>query len=144
MGKVRSANACLIVIRNSIIGITTSLRLAGDFNLQDQAGIGDNVIVEYVPGIARVNVSLSGVLLISQNYTAAGILPANSVRDILNQEPFDVGVYSTIPGTMTPNALLIKAIDCMPSSVGYSFDAGQATKYDHSFVARDMAGQLLG
>jgi len=142
--KVRSANQVLIVIKNKVIGIASSLRIAADFALQDQAGIGDNVVVEYVPGIARITVSLSGILLISTNLAAQGILPSTSVRDILEGNVFDVGVYSSIAGTNTPDSLLIKALSCMPSSMGYSVDTGQAMKYDHSFVALDLAGDLLG
>lgn len=142
--QVRSSNACLIVIRNLVIGIVTSLRISGDFALQDVSGIGDNVVIEYVPGVARVSVSMSGVQLIQANLAAAGIVPSSSVRDILNGNVFDTGVYTTTSGSMQPQNLLIKAISCSPSSLGYSFDTGQSVKYDHQFVALDLAGNLLG
>lgn len=142
--QVRSANQVLIVVRNSVIGIASSLRISADFALQDQAGIGDNVVIEYVPGIARISVSLSGVLLIQQNLASAGIVPSQTVREILNGNVFDVGVYSSVAGSNVPSSLLVKAISCTPSSLGYSVDAGQSLKYDHSFVALDLAGNLLG
>lgn len=142
--QVRSANQVLIVVRNQVIGITKSCRIQADFALQDQAGIGDNVVIEYVPGIARITVSLSGVLLLNQNLASVGILPSTSVRDILNGNVFDVGIYSSTAGSNTPNSLLIKAISCMPSSMGYSVDMGQSLSYDHSFVALDIAGNLIG
>jgi hypothetical protein len=142
--QVRSANQVLIVVQNQVIGISKSCRIQADFALQDQAGIGDNVVIEYVPGIARITVSLSGILLLNQNLANAGILPSVSVRDILNGNVFDVGVYSTTAGSNTPNALLVKAISCMPSNMGYSVDMGQAMTYDHSFVALDLAGNLIG
>jgi hypothetical protein len=142
--QVRSANQCLIVVRNMVIGITQSLRIQADFALQDQAGIGDNVVVEYVPGIARVTASLSGVFLIQQNLIAAGILPNQSIRQILNGSVFDVGVYTTQAGTNTPGNLLIKAISCSPSNMSVSADTGQSVKYDHSFSALDLAGSLIG
>lgn len=141
--QVRSANAILIVVRDQVIGISSSCRIQADFALQDQAGIGDTVVIEYVPGIARVTVSLSGVLLITQNLTSAGILPRDSVRDILDGNVFDVGIYSTVAGTNTPGSALLIAHSCMPSQLGYSVQTGQAMQYDHSFAALDLSGNLL-
>jgi hypothetical protein len=142
--QVRSANACLIVVQNQVIGISQSLRIQADFALQDQSGIGDSVVIEYVPGIAKITVSLSGVFLIAQNLASVGIVPSQSVRDVLQGNVFDVGVYSSIAGTNTPGNLLVKAISCSPSSMSYSVDTGQSLKYDHQFACLDLAGSLLG
>ena len=143
--QVRSANAILITVKNQVIGISSSARFQADFALQDQAGIGDNVVIEYVPGIARVTVSLSGVLLISQNLVSAGILPTSTgVRDILAGNVFDVGVYTTVAGSNTAGSCLLLASSCMPSQMGYSVQTGQAVTYDHSFSALDLSGSLIG
>lgn len=142
--QVRSANQCLILINNQVIGITQSVRIQADFALQDQSGIGDNVVIEYVPGIARVTASVSGVFLINQNLINAGILPSQSVRQILNANVFDIGVYSTQAGTNTPGSLLIKAISCTPSNMSVSVDSGQSVKYDSSYSALDLSGALIG
>lgn len=141
--QVRSANQVLITVQNQVIGIVSSCRIQADFALQDQAGIGDNVVIEYVPGIARITVSLSGILLINQNLANAGILPSKSVRDILNGTVFDVGVYTTTAGTNTPGSLLVAAYSCTPANMSYSVDTGQALKYDHSFSALDLGGSLI-
>lgn len=137
--QVQSANLLTIEFDQKQIGIVQTSRFSGDFGLTDESGIGDNVVVEYVPGIAHINVSASGILLIQQNLISAGLLPSTSVRDILNGIVFDIGLYSRQSGQW-----LLKAIDCSAASMDISVNQGRATGYDYSFRARDLAGTLIG
>lgn len=137
--KVQSANLLVVRYDNKEIGITQTLRFSGDFGLQDESGIGDNVVVEYVPGIAHVNVSASGIVLLNQNLLAAGIVPSSSVRDILVGNVFEIGVFSKTSG-----AWLIKAIDCSVASFDVGVNTGRGLTFDASFRARDITGTLLG
>lgn len=141
--QVRTSNHIVITIANQAIAIVQSARFQVDFALSDQAGIGDNLVVEYVPGIARATASLSGVVKANKNLLAAGILPSQSMREILYNNVWDVGVYTTTPGSNTPGALLLKAISCTPSNVSVSIDTGQALKYDVGLNCLDLAGTLL-
>jgi hypothetical protein len=137
--QVQSANLLVIQFDALQVGIVQSARFSGDFGLTDESGIGDNVVVEYVPGIAHINVSASGILLLKQNLISAGLLPSSSVREILNGKVFDIGVYNRTSG-----AWLLKAIDCSTASVDIGINTGRSVTYDYSFRARDMAGTLLG
>lgn len=137
--QVQSANLLVIRFDGQEVGICQSARFSGDFGLTDESGIGDSVVVEYVPGIAHVNVSVSGILLIQKNLMTAGLAPTTSVREALAGKVFDVGVFNRISG-----AFLLKAIDCSLASFDIGVNTGRATSYDYSFRARDIAGTLIG
>jgi len=137
--QVQSANLLVIEFDGQQIGIVNTARFSGDFALTDESGIGDNVVVEYVPGVAHITVSTSGILLIQKNLISAGMLPSSSVRDILKGNVFDIGLYSRISG-----AWLLKAIDCSAASMDIGVNTGRALTFDYSFRARDMAGTLIG
>lgn len=137
--QVQSANLLVIQFDAFQIGVVQTARFSGDFGLTDESGIGDNVVIEYIPGIAHINVSASGILLIQNNLVAAGLLPSTSVREILAGKVFDIGVFNRASG-----AWLLKAIDCSPASMDIGVNTGRAVNYDYSFRARDMAGTLLG
>lgn len=137
--QVQSANLLVIQFDAQQIGIVSSARFSGDFGLTDESGIGDNVVVEYVPGIAHVNVSASGIVLIQKNLMSAGIMPSSSVRDVLQGKVFDIGLYNRTSG-----AWLLKAIDCSPASIDIGVNTGRGVSFDASFRARDMSGTLLG
>ncbi|KIL42079.1 hypothetical protein SD70_02530 [Gordoniibacillus kamchatkensis] len=137
--QVQSANLLVIQFDGQQIGIVNSARFSGDFGLTDESGIGDNVVVEYVPGIAHVNVSASGIVLIQKNLLSAGIVPSSSVRDILQGKVFDIGVFNRTSG-----AWLLKASDCSVASIDIAINTGRAVSFDASFRARDLSGTLLG
>ncbi|UOF90773.1 hypothetical protein LSG31_00375 [Fodinisporobacter ferrooxydans] len=137
--QVQSANLLVIEFDGQQIGVVQTARFSGDFSLTDESGIGDNVVVEYVPGIAHITVSASGILLIQKNLLSAGLMPSNSVRDVLQGNVFDIGLYSRSSG-----AWLLKAIDCSPASMDIGVNTGRAATYDYSFRARDIAGTLIG
>lgn len=137
--QVQAANLLIIQFDSKQIGIVQTARFSGDFGLTDESGIGDNVVIEYVPGIAHINVSASGILLIQNNLLAAGLMPSSSVREVLAGKVFDIGIYSRTSG-----AWLLKAIDCSAASMDIGVNTGRAVTYDYSFRARDIAGTLLG
>lgn len=137
--QVQSANLLVIEFGGVQIGIVQSARFSGDFGLTDESGIGDSVVVEYIPGIAHVNVSASGILLISQNLVSAGLLPSAGVRDALNGKVFDIGLFNKASG-----AWLLKAYDCSAASMDFGVNTGRAVTYDYSFRARDIGGTLIG
>jgi hypothetical protein len=137
--QVQSSNLLVIQFDQFQIGIVQSARFSGDFGLTDESGIGDSLVVEYVPGIAHINVSASGILLITQNLISAGLLPSASVKEILAGKVFDIGLYSRDSGKW-----LLKAIDCSAASMDIGVNTGRALTYDYSFRARDLAGTLLG
>lgn len=137
--QVQSANLLVIQFDTQVIGIVQSARFSGDFGLADESGIGDNIVVEYVPGVAHINVSASGILLIQKNLISAGFLPSSSVRDVLAGNVFDIGIYHKDSG-----AWLLKATDCSPASMDIGINTGRAVSYDYSFRARDIAGTLIG
>jgi hypothetical protein len=105
------------------IGVVETARFSGDFGLQDVSGIGDNVVIEYVPGIAHISVSASGILLLNKNLISAGLAPGSSVRDILNGKVFDIGLFSRASG-----AWLLKAIDCSFASIDVGVNSGRAAE----------------
>lgn len=137
--KVQSSNLLVIQFDGLQIGIVQTARFSGDFGLTDESGIGDSVVVEYVPGIAHINVSASGILLLQNNLVAAGLFPSSSVREVLAGKVFDIGIFNRTSG-----AWLLKAIDCSPASMDIGVNTGRAMTYDYSFRARDLAGTLLG
>jgi hypothetical protein len=136
--KVLSSNILTVQIDNQVIGIIQSLRISGDFGLTDESGIGDNLVVEYVPGIAHINVSASGIVLIAKNLLSAGIMPNTSARAVLEGKVIDIGLYDKTSGVW-----LLKAIDCSAASIDIGINTGRAVSFDGSFRARDMAGTLL-
>jgi hypothetical protein len=141
--QVQSANLLVIEFGGFQIGIVQTMRISGDFGLTDESGIGDNAVVEYIPGIAHINVSASGILLLTQNLLSAGLMPSTGVKEILSGKVFDIGIYTPKVGTVEGKWLL-KAIDCSAASMDIGINTGRALTYDYSFRARDIAGTLLG
>lgn len=137
--QVQSANLLVIQFGGVEVGVVQSARFSGDFGLTDESGIGDSVVVEYIPGVAHVNVSASGILLIQKNLLQAGLMPSTSVREILAGKVFDIGIFNRSTG-----AWLLKAIDCSSASFDIGVNTGRALTYDYSFRARDIAGTLIG
>lgn len=136
--QVQSANVLVIQFDTQTIGVVQTARFSGDFGLTDESGIGDSLVVEYVPGIAHINVSASGILLLSNNLLKAGLMPSTSAGEVLKGRVFDIGLYSRTSG-----AWLLKAIDCSSASFDIGVNTGRAVTYDYSFRARDIAGTLI-
>lgn len=133
--QVLSANIITIQFDNQVIGILKSLRVSGDFGLTDESGIGDNLVIEYVPGIAHINVSASGIVLLKQNLLKAGIVPSATAAEVLKGKVFDIGMFDKVSGKW-----LLKAIDCSVASIDIGIDTGRAVSFDATFRARDLAG----
>jgi hypothetical protein len=147
--QVQSANLLVIQFDGQTMGIIQTVRFAGDFGLTDESGIGDNMVWEYVPGIAHVNVSASGIVLIANNLLKAGIVPSTGVREILQGKVIDIGLFSkVIPAVGTtaeiPAKTLLKATRCSVASIDVGVNTGKAISFDATFRAIDLIGDLIG
>jgi hypothetical protein len=147
--QAQSANLITIQFDGETMGIIQTVRFSGDFGLTDESGIGQNTVWEYVPGIAHINVSASGIVLFANNLLKAGIVPSTGVREVLQGKVIDITLFSkAIPAVGSTAAklprILLKATYCSVASIDVGISTGKAISFDATFRAIDLIGDLIG
>lgn len=97
--KVRSGNRIIITLDGKQIGTMRSLRMNDDYSPEPVSGIGDIHVVEYVPTVARHNLSASYVVLNRNSLREMGIALENG-DDALQGVVFEIVAMSKDDGTI--------------------------------------------
>jgi hypothetical protein len=75
---VRSGNKILVKFDNKTIGLVQDVRFTEDYNPTEASGIGNINVQEWVPTMARYQVSTRFMLLNKQSMYNAGIAPVSA------------------------------------------------------------------
>lgn len=97
--KVRSGNRIIITLDGKQIGTMRSLRMNDDYSPEPVSGIGDIHVVEYVPTVARHNLSASYVVLNRNSLREMGIALENG-DDALQGVVFEIVAMSKDDGAI--------------------------------------------
>lgn len=97
--KVRSGNGIVVLFDGMQVGMVRSVRANDDFGPEPASGIGDIHVQEWVPGMARHSLSVSGMVLRRDNMQAAGFIPENGDA-VLQGLVFDLEVYGKDDGKL--------------------------------------------
>lgn len=95
--KTRSGNRVVPQFDGKQIGLIQSVRMSDDYGPEPASGIGDILVQEYVPTMARHNISVSSMVLFKDAMREAGISALNG-DDVLKGRVFDIAIFSKDDG----------------------------------------------
>lgn len=128
----QSGNRIEIQFDGKQIGLLQNLRPSDDYGHEPVSGIGDIHVQEYVPSMARHQISASTMVLFSQNMRDAGIAMENGDA-VLKGLVFDIAIYGKDPKN---TGLLRKYMKC-------SFVSGDIEISKHAVVASNVQFSAL-
>lgn len=132
--KVRSGNRVLVKFDGKTVGLVRNLRAADDYSPEPASGIGDIHVQEYVPTLARHNLTASAVVMKSSDLRSAGIVLENGDA-ALEGLVWDLEVYSKDEGQ-----LLRKYTGVSMASCDLEISAHQIIMHNAQMVALDATG----
>jgi hypothetical protein len=132
--KVRSGNRIVVVFDGKLIGLVQSVRASDDYGPEPASGVGDIHAVEYVPGMARHQISVQAMVLVKGAMLEAGIYVENG-DDALRGVVFDIETYSK-----DDNRLLRKYIGCSFASGDIDISKHAIVMQSAQFNALDVKG----
>lgn len=132
--KTRSGNQIVVVFDGKSIGLLQSVRANDDYGPEPASGIGDIHVQEYVPTMARHNLSVSAMLLNKGAMLDAGIAMENGDA-VLQGLVFDLEVYSKGDGK-----LLRKYLGCSYASGDLEVSKHAIVMQSGTFNALDVSG----
>ncbi len=119
--NVRSGNRIVVLLDGQQVGLIQSVRSSDDYAPEAASGVGDIHAVEYVPTMARHNLSISTMVLNKKSMRELGIAVENG-DDMLLGRVFDIEYYSKDDGTL------------LRKYMGVSFASGDLEVSKHAIV----------
>lgn len=132
--KTRSGNRIVVTLDGKQVGLIQSVRMNDDYGPEPASGIGDIHVVEYVPTMARHNLSVSAMVLNVGSLREAGIAAENG-DSMLQGLVFDIEVLSKDDGS-----LIRKYTGCSYASGDVEVSKHQIVMTNGSFNALDVVG----
>lgn len=134
--KTRSGNRIVVTFDGKQIGLVQSVRMSDDYSPEPASGIGDIHVQEYVPTMARHNLSVSTMVLNAGSMRDAGIAVENGDA-ALQGLVFDIEVYDKDTGS-----LLRKYKGCSYASGDLEVSKHAIVMSSGTFNALDVVGTL--
>lgn len=135
--KARSGNRVVVQFDGKQVGLIQSVRANDDYQPAPASGVGDIHVQEYVPSMARHQISVSSMVLFKQNLRAAGITALNG-DEVLQGNVFDIVVFSKDDGSE-----LRKYTGCSYASGDVEVNKHAILLSNAQFNALDVAGTGL-
>lgn len=124
MAKVYSGNNIMVVIKNKPVGLLQDVTADEDFAPEPASGVGDPRVVEYVPTMYRISLSVSSMSLKKDSLFSVGVFPEN-INKYLATEPFTVVVVDKVT-----NKIIRQYINCI-------FGRGTLAVRKHTIVSHN-------
>jgi hypothetical protein len=124
--KTRTGNKCAVMFGGIQIGLLQSVRMNDDYSPEPASGIGDIHVQEWVPTMARHNISIQAMVLNVGEMISAGVAAENGDAMLL-------GLVFDIVVSDNTGALLRKYVGC-------SYASGDIEVSKHAIVMQ--AGQF--
>ena len=132
--KTRSGNRIVVQFDGKQIGLVQSVRASDDYGPEPASGIGDIHVQEYVPTMARHNLTVSNMVLNANSMRQAGITMENGDA-VLQGLVFDIVSYDKDTGDE-----LRKYIGCSYASGDIDLSKHAIVMSNAQFNALDVAG----
>lgn len=132
--QTRSGNRIVITYDGKQVGLVQSVRMNDDYSPEPASGIGDIHVTEYVPTMARHNLSVSSMVLNQKSMRAQGLSLVNG-DDALRGLVFDIEVMSKDDGE-----LLRKYSGCSYASGDLEVSKHAIVMASGTFNALDVTG----
>jgi len=136
--NVRTGNRFIVKFDGKTIGLCQSVDMRDDYAPEPASGIGNIHAQEYVPTMARHNLSVEEMVLNTQSMLAAGIAFENG-DDALNANVFDIVVTDKDTGEE-----LRKYTSCSYASGGIQVRKHAIVVSNATFNALDVTGKIGG
>lgn len=136
---VNSSNRIEVQFDGKIIGLLQNLRMSDDYGPEPASGIGDIHVQEYVPTMARHNLSASTMVLFTKNLRDSNIAMENG-DDVLKGLVFDIVVYGRDPKNA---GMLRKYTKCSFSGGDVEISKHTILVSNAQFVALDVTGTRI-
>lgn len=134
--NVRSANVARILLDGQEVGLLQNVRPSDDYGPDAASGIGDIHVQEYVPTMARHNISVGVMAIRKTSLYKLGIIPENGDA-VMKGYVFDIEVFDKVDGTM-----LRKYINCNYASGDIEITKHAIIAHNCTFNGLDAAGQM--
>ena len=85
-------NLTVLYLDGKAWAMTQSVRIVTDYGQQANSGVGDNEVIEYVPGMTQITFEVSGAMSRSASLQSEGLSPATT-EDILLGNTFHAKIY---------------------------------------------------
>lgn len=128
--KARSGNRVIVQFDGKQIGLIQSVRMSDDYGLEPASGIGDIHVQEYVPSMARHQISVSSMVLFKEAMREAEITALDG-DDVLQGKVFDIVVFSKDDGTE------------LRKYMGCSFASGDVEVNKHAIIVANAQFNAL-
>lgn len=136
---VNSGNRIEVQFDGKVIGLLQNLRTSDNYGHEPASGIGDIHVQEYVPSMARHEISAETMILFTKNLRDSQIAMENG-DVVLQGLVFDIVIYGRDPKN---SGVLRKYTKC-------SYTSGDVTVQKHAilvanaqFVALDVTGTRI-
>lgn len=97
--QAKSGNNIVVTFDGVQVGAVKSVNMTDDYSPEPVTGIGDIHVAEWVPTVARHNVTVNNMILLTANLRAAGVYTLNGL-DALVGRVFDILVISRVDGAI--------------------------------------------
>lgn len=122
--KVYSGNNIMVVIKNKPVGLLQDVTADEDFSPEPASGVGDPRVVEYVPTMYRISLSVSSMSLKKDSLFSVGVFPEN-INKYLATEPFTIVIVDKVT-----NKIIRQYLNCI-------FGRGTLAVRKHTIVSHN-------
>jgi hypothetical protein len=136
---VNSGNRIEVQFDGKVIGLLQNLRPSDDYGHEPASGVGDIHVQEYVPSMARHQISASTMVLFTNNLRDSGISMENG-DEVLKGLVFDIVVYGKDPKN---SGVLRKYTKCSYTSGDVEIQKHAIVVANAQFVALDVTGTKI-
>ncbi|MBI9086792.1 MAG: hypothetical protein JEZ11_24560 [Desulfobacterales bacterium] len=134
--QVRSANLARVVIDGQEVGLLQNISMNDDYGPEAASGIGDLLVQEHVPTLARHSLSVGKLALRKTSLIKMGIVPENG-EAVLKGNIFDVEVFDKSSGDV-----IRKYLGCTYASGSVEINKHAIISYNCQLMAMDVAGEM--
>jgi hypothetical protein len=136
--RTRSGNRIIVTFDTKKIGLVQNVRMSDDYAPDPASGIGDIHVQEYVPTVARHNLSVTTMVLSRGAMFEAGIIPENGDGALLGL------VFDIVQFDKTTGDVLRKYTGCSYASGDMEVSKHTIVMQSATFNALDVSGLGIG
>ncbi len=134
--KTRSANLARVILDGEEVGLLQNITMNDDYGPEPASGIGDILVQEHVPSMARHTISVGKLALRTSSLYKLGIVPENG-ESVLQGNVFDFEVLDKKDGNV-----IRKYLSCSFASGSIEIQKHAIISYNCQFNALDASGKL--
>ena len=136
---VNSGNRIEVQFDGKVVGLLQNVRMSDSYDHQPASGVGDIHVQEYVPSMARHEITAETMVLFTKNLRDSGIAMENG-DVVLQGLVFDIVIYGRDPKN---SGVLRKYTKCSYTSGDVSMQKHAILVANAQFLALDVTGTRI-